>query len=116
MKKNEKASNTYDPRLQMLVRESDTSSDRIRAKLSSQYDWGFCELCWRSTEYAISIAAPKVFKRLERGNVKAVPLTNSMRGDAQEKTANLVARYERALEGECSGQLIPDTTLSFFSA
>ena len=100
MKKNEKASSTYDPLLQMLVRESDTSSDRIRSKLSSQYDWGFCELCWRSTEYAISIAAPKVFKRLERGNVKAVPLTNSMRGDAQEKTANLVARYERALEGE----------------
>lgn len=100
MKKYEKASSTYDPLLQLLVRESDTSSDRIRAKLSSQYEWCFCELCWRSTEYAISMAAPKVFKRLKRENLKVVPLTESVRTKAQKKADALVARYERALKGE----------------
>lgn len=100
MGKYEKASSTYDPLLKVLVRESDTSSDRIRAKLSNHYEWCFCELCWRSTEYAISMAAPKVFKRLKRGNIKAVPLTESIRTEARKKTDTLVARYERALKGE----------------
>jgi hypothetical protein len=85
MGKYEKASSTYDPLLKVLVRESDTSSDRIRAKLSNHYEWCFCELCWRSTEYAISMAAPKVFKRLKRGNIKAVPLTESIRTEARKK-------------------------------
>jgi hypothetical protein len=100
MGKNLKTSSTYDPLLQLLVRDSDTSSDRIRSKLSNQYDWCFCELCWRSTEYAISMAAPKVFKRLKRENVKVVPLTESVRTRAQKKADILVARYEQALRGE----------------
>ncbi|WP_240521360.1 hypothetical protein [Pseudomonas fluorescens] len=111
MGKHLKTSSTYDPLLQMLVRESDTSSDRIRAKLSNQYEWCFCELCWRSTEYVISIAAPKVFKRLKRGNVKAVPLTESVRTEAQKKADVLVDRYERALNGEF-GRYEPPRMLS----
>ncbi|MNJ17952.1 hypothetical protein D3C77_122440 [compost metagenome] len=100
MEKCEKESTTYDPFLERLVRETDTSSDRIRAKLSNRYEWCFCELCWRSTEYSISMAAPKVFKRLQRGNVKVVPLTDSIRTAAQKKADALVARYEKALNGE----------------
>lgn len=100
MEKNLKTSSTYDPLLQLLVRETDTSSDRVRSKLSNPYDWCFCELCWRSTEYAISMAASKVFKRLKRENVKVVRLTESVRTRAQKKADILVARYEQALRGE----------------
>lgn len=100
MKKREKAPSTFDPFLERLVRESDTSSDRIRAKLSNVYDWGFCELCWRSTEYSISVGAQKVFKRLSRGNVKVAPLTDAIRAVAQKKADALVARYEQAWKGE----------------
>jgi predicted XRE-type DNA-binding protein len=100
MKNREKTPSTFDPCLERLVRESDTSSDRIRAKLADAYGWGFCELCWRSTEYSISIEAQMVFRRLQRGNLKAVPLTNSIRITAQKKADALVARYERACNGE----------------
>lgn len=100
MKKRENAPSTFDPFLECLVRGSGTSSDRIRAKLSNPYSWGFCELCWRSTEYSISVGAQKVFKRLQRGNVKVVPLTDAIRATAQKKADVLVARYEQALKGE----------------
>lgn len=100
MSKSGKAHAAFDPYLERLVPECDTSSDRIRAKLESPFSWCFCELCWRPTEYSTSLEAPKVIKRLAGGNGKAVPLTNNMRVLAQKRADALVTRYEQACRGE----------------
>lgn len=93
------ARQAFDPLIGRLVAECDTSSARIRAKFSDAYRWCFCELCGRSTEYATAIEARTVFKRLRRGNAKAVPLTDAVRQEAQLEADLLVDRYEQALAG-----------------
>lgn len=100
MKTPRTAQRAFDPFLERLVPEIDTSSDRIRAKLSNHYNWCFCELCWRPTEYSALLEAPMVIKRLQRGNAKIVPITDAMRAAAQKRTDVLVERYERACTGE----------------
>lgn len=87
------------PLLATLVAESETSSERLRSKLQDAYRWCFCELCGRTTEYALAIEARVVFKRLWRGNAKAVPLTDAIRKDAQSEADALVDRYIDALAG-----------------
>ena len=94
------ARRVFDPLLNGLVAERDTSSDRIRAKLTDAYDWCLCELCWRSTEYATAVGARKFFKRPRRENAHAAPLTDAIRVEAQKEADALVARYERAWKGE----------------
>jgi len=89
----------FDPRLGHLVSEYETSSARIRTKLRDYYTWGFCELCWRATEYAIATEARKVYKRLLKGNARAVPLTQTLRDRAQKEADTLVARYEEVRQG-----------------
>lgn len=90
----------FDPHLEQLKVERETSSDRIRAKLNDPIRWCFCELCWRTTEYSITLDAHKVFKPLLRSNLKVVPITSSIRALAQRKADKLVSRYERAWAGE----------------
>lgn len=82
------------------MRKCDTSSDRIQAKLAMRNEWCFCEFCWRPTEFSTVLAAPKVVKRLARGNAKIVPLTAAMRTLAQKQSDALVQRFERACKGE----------------
>lgn len=90
----------FDPLLGRLVAEYETSSDRVRAKLGNAYRWCFCELCGRTTEYAAAVEARTVFKRLRRGNAKAVPLTDAVRSEALKEADALVRRYEQALAGQ----------------
>lgn len=92
--------NAFDPYLGRLVRESATSSTRIRAKLGNHYRWCFCELCWRPTEYSAILQAPEVIKRLERGNAKTVDRTPAVGAAAQKRADAIVARYEQALDGK----------------
>ncbi|CAM3966578.1 helix-turn-helix protein [Kerstersia gyiorum] len=87
----------FDPIYQQITRFSETSSQRIRTKLSNHYAWCFCELCWRTTEYSTNLDSPQVIKRLLRGNAKVVGLTPSIRDAAAEKADAIVKRYERAL-------------------
>lgn len=94
-----KTPQAFDPLIGQLVTERDTSSARIRAKLTDAYGWCFCELCGRSTEYATAIETRTVFKRLRKGNAKAVPVTDAIRQEAQQEADLLVDRYEQALTG-----------------
>jgi len=91
----------FDPNIERLVRQSDTSSARIRAKLDDHYGWCFCELCWRPTEYSAILQTPEVINRKGRGNANAVdPHQPIIEAAAQKKADALVARYEKALEGK----------------
>lgn len=90
----------FDPLLGHLVTRGDTSSARVRNKLRGLYSWCFCDLCWRTTEYSIAIEAQSIFKRIGRGNAKAVPITNAVRDEAQREADLLVERYEKAMAGE----------------
>lgn len=90
----------FDPQLGLLVRDAETSSARIRAKLGNQFDWCFCELCWRQTEYWGILEAPTVVKRLEKKNARELPLTASMRAKAEQRTNEMVERYRLACQGK----------------
>lgn len=90
----------FDPFYERLAVKADTSSDRIRAKLADHYNWCFCELCWRPTEYSTILEAPTVIKRHDGGNATKVELTDLMRAAAQKRANELVARYEQALQGK----------------
>lgn len=87
------------PLLGVLVAECETTSHKVRAKLADAYGWCFCDLCGQPTEYAIALEARTVFKRLRRGNAKAVPLTDAARFEALKEADALVRRYELALAG-----------------
>lgn len=100
MEKLRKSHKVFDPHLVQLKLEKVTSSDRIRAKLNDPSRWCFCELCWRTTEYSITLDAQKVFKPLLRSNLKVVPITAAIRALAQRKADKLVSRYEKAWTGE----------------
>jgi hypothetical protein len=90
----------FNPLKGHLVTESASSSARVQNKLRGIYSNCFCELCGRSTEYSIAIEAQTVYKRLLKGNAKAVPITEEIRNEAQREADLLVERYERALTGE----------------
>jgi hypothetical protein len=63
------------------------------------YLWCFCKLCGRQTEYAVALESVSTFKRLKNGTAKAVPITTTMRADAQRIADSVVAMYEQALSG-----------------
>lgn len=77
---------------------------------TSPYLWCFCKLCGRQTEYAVAVDSLSVFKRLEKGAAKAVPITDAIRAEAQRVADNLVAAYERSLSGDI-GVPSPETLL-----
>jgi len=95
-----KARAAFDPYLERVVYEVDTSSDRLRTKLNDRYAWCFCEFCWRTTEYSTTLEAPHAVERRPRGNGKVLPITNVARATAQKRADAVVDRYERALTGE----------------
>jgi hypothetical protein len=90
----------FDPFYERVAVEADTSSGRIRAKLANHYNWCFCELCWRPTEYSVILESRTVIKRQGGGNATEVEPNDLMRAAAQERADALVARYEQALEGK----------------
>lgn len=61
---------------------------------------GFCRFCGRQTEYAVAIETVRVFKVLKGRDAKAIPLTESMRTEAQSVANHLVTLYEQAIAGE----------------
>ena len=89
----------YDPLVGHLVTESETSSTRIQIKFRNPYHWCFCELCWRTTEYATAIEAQTIFKQTRDNGVRAIPLSEPIRMEAQRDADFLVERYEQALGG-----------------
>lgn len=89
----------FDPLVGHLVAESDTTSARVRNKLQGVYSWCFCDLCWRTTEYAIAIEAQKVFKRIRNGHARKVPISPAIQEEAQREADFLVDRYEESLTG-----------------
>ncbi len=99
MAKSENSTLQYDPLLERVAVEEETTSDRLRAKLQDRTRWCFCELCWRPTEYSATLEAPKVVKKLARGNTKDVPLTPAIRAAAQRRADKVVERYEKACQG-----------------
>lgn len=106
----------FDPYLERLVPELDSSSDRIRTKLEDAYSWCFCELCWRPTEFSTSVEAPKVIKRLTGGNAKEIPLSGAMRLTAQKRANALVMRYEQACRGEFGPYEAPQMYFKYCNA
>jgi hypothetical protein len=76
----------------------ESTSGRVRNKLRSAF-WCFCELCWRTTEFATALEAQTVFKRGRNGNAKAVAFSQAVQDEAQREADLLVERYERALTG-----------------
>ncbi len=89
----------FDPLVGHLVAESDTTSARVRNKLQGVYSWCFCDLCWRTTEYATAIEVQKVFKRLRKGHAKEIPISAAIKEEAQREADLLVDRYEKSLTG-----------------
>jgi hypothetical protein len=83
-----------------LVTECETTSTKIRSKLKNRYLRSFCELCGKQTEYAIADESRVVFKDLGKGNAKPVPLSDSIRREAQREADLLVERYEKAFTGK----------------
>lgn len=100
MKKSMKMQDAFDPYLERMVSQSETSSGRIKAKLSDSYAWCFCELCEKPTEYSAILEAPKVVKRLQRRNAKVVSRRETIYAVAQERADALVLRYAQACEGK----------------
>ena len=100
MVKTVKRTRRMNPLLGVLVAECDTTSEKVRAKLQDAYRWCFCELCGRHTEYTVALEARKVFKRATKDSATEVPLTDSMRTDAQRKADTLVERYEKLVAQE----------------
>lgn len=100
MKKPRTAQTAFDPYLEHMVVEFDTSSDRIRAKLDDNYTCHFCELCWRPTEYSRTLDMLMVVKRLQGRNAKALPAPSAMSAATQKRIDELVERYEQACKGE----------------
>ncbi|PEN27550.1 MarR family transcriptional regulator [Acetobacter fabarum] len=100
MKKSLKKQTAFDPYLERIVLQPKDLPDRIHTKLSDHYAWCFCEFCGNPTEYSAILEAPKVIKRLKRGNAKIVPLTETMYTAAQERAHVLTSRYEQACEGK----------------
>ena len=102
----------FDPRLGALVAECETTSKRVRAKLREPYRWCFCDLCGKSTEFAIAIEAKAVFRRLRKESAKAVPLSDEVRAEARQMASALVSIYERALAGDfgpdAPGQMVAE--------
>lgn len=88
----------FSPRLGHLVAEHETTSARVRHKLSDYLNWCFCELCGDHTEFAktITLRARGIFDLA--GN--SVGLTKAM-CDKAERVAEFRAKsYERALKRE----------------
>ncbi|WP_102223178.1 winged helix-turn-helix transcriptional regulator [Acidimangrovimonas sediminis] len=100
MERRDKSVPAFDPLLGRVAAQTETTSDRFRAKFSDHYRWCFCELCWRPTEFSATLEAPTVIKRHARGNATIVPLTDAMRRAAMRRTDEVVSRYERACKGE----------------
>lgn len=89
-----------DRSLGTVVQEHETTSAKIRAKRQNPYRWCFCELCGRSTEWEEANEDRTVFKKLLRGNARAVPLFDVVRRAAKNEADLLVARYQEALDGK----------------
>lgn len=90
----------FDSITNQVASQCDTTSARLRNKLKHPYDWCFCDLCYETTEYSISVESQGVCKRLPKGNAKAVSLTDEIRDEAKHLSDMLVERYQRALEGQ----------------
>lgn len=90
----------FDPWTEQLVPEYETTSPRIRWKLNQHYDWRFCDLCWRSTEYAVRREIFVAVKRLPRGGAKVILLTDAMRDEAKKNADAMITHFKRLLSGE----------------
>lgn len=77
-----------------IVRDSPLPANRRHTIL-----WCFCELCGRQTEYAVAVESVGIYKRLKKGDAKAVPLTEAMCTKAQKAANDLVMQYQEALAG-----------------
>lgn len=88
----------FSPQLGHLVAEHETTSARVRRKLSNYLNWCFCEFCGDETEFSktISLNARGVFDLA--GN--AVELTKAMCDKAEQVAEFRAKSYERALKRE----------------
>jgi hypothetical protein len=77
------------------------------------FRWSFCRFCGRQTEYAVAIEAVRVFKKIRSGLCKAVPLTATIRAEAQTLANALVEQFKGALEG-CTGPFGPGKMLAAY--
>lgn len=87
----------FSPMLGDVVAEYETTSDRVRRKLTNAYDWCFCELCGETTEFAAAISerARGFYKR----NGAEVPLSVEICAEAEKFSDIRAKSYERALNG-----------------
>ncbi|KXV14894.1 hypothetical protein AD933_10780 [Acetobacter malorum] len=99
MAKNTETYLAFDPVLERMVIQSEATG-RMRAKLSDNHAWCFCELCGNLTEYSEVRSAPVVVKRLKNGNAKRVHLTEKMILSGIKRAQKLAERYSEALSGK----------------
>lgn len=79
------------------VREGRHAADEMTS--TDAFRWSFCKFCGRQTEYAVAIESVRVFKKIRSGLYKAVPLTDTMRAEAQTMADALVEQFKAALDG-----------------
>ncbi|MFS8370688.1 winged helix-turn-helix transcriptional regulator [Acetobacter indonesiensis] len=89
----------FDPILGRVIYQKEATG-RIKAKLSDNLTWCFCELCEKLTEYSAVRFNPVVIKRLKNGNAKLVPITEKMISLGLEKAKKLAKHYSEALSGK----------------
>lgn len=77
------------------------------------FGWSFCRFCGRQTEYAVAIEAVRVFRKIRSGLYKAVPLTATIRAEAQTLANSLVEQFKGALDG-CIGPFGPGQMLAAY--
>lgn len=89
----------FDTATNQVASQSETTSNRIRNKLRHRYDWYYCELCYRQTEYSEALNYQVVYKKLNGGSARKIVLSDAMKREAQQMADELVARFELALKG-----------------
>lgn len=87
----------FSPLLGDVIAEYETTSERVHRKLTSAYEWCFCELCGETTEFAVAISekARGFYKR----NGTEIPLSDEICEEAEKFSDIRAKSYERALNG-----------------
>ena len=88
----------FDPKVNLVVTQCETTSVRVENKLRDPYNWHFCDFCYVTTEYSLALESQSVYKHGPNQTAKPVVFSNEMRTEAQAMAGALVARYKRALK------------------
>lgn len=86
----------FDPLLGRVTIQTETSSQRFKAKFEDRFRWCLCDLCWRTTEYSVALENPQVVKVLANGNAKTVPIHKFIEDAATKRADKVVEIYKEA--------------------